>query len=202
MMAGLSPYTTIPAEEAGPFDFNSLVRDRDILDGTSKTFLVGEASTGSKWRMCTDGPYSPVYSTYPCGNPFSKPPVPGTPAQANGQFTAYQWGWLTTGVLPVTSEGTSSGSGPPLLLPSNLCCTVWPINLNPVPSSHIPYDVTNLTTAVAGVTNCRPVYLPGPYQQLGHDASRPLDTTRQGRVSGFHSTHPGVRELFDGGWHR
>jgi len=196
MVASLPVNVNIPGEEKGPFDINSLVRDRDILDGSSKTFLVGEAATGKPWRMCTDASTSPLYSSFPCGNPFntpSKPAVLGTPAQANGQFTYYRWGWITTGVLPAASEGSVT-AGAPFLLPSNLCCTVWPLNMNPVASSNVPFNVLDLTTAIMGVTDCRPVYLKdstGASQQLGHDVARPIDTSRQGRVSGFHSVHPG-----------
>lgn len=184
--AGLIPpqNATIPAEEQGPFDLNSLVRDRDLQDGTSKTFLVGEAATGKQWRMCSD-------ANGQCGNPFSIPKVIGTPAKdASGQFIIYSWGWITSDLNAVTKE---SGSDP-LLLPCSLCCTVWPMNMNPVPSSNTPFEILNIVGVMAGVSNCRPVYKVdsgGSSQQLGHDSTRPIDTTRQGRVSGFHSVHPG-----------
>ena len=173
----------IPAEERGPFDLNSLIRDRDILDGSSKTFLVGEAATGRKWRMCSDAPGS----KFSCGNPFSVPRVPGTAAtDTSGQFVFYRWGWITTAVLPVNYESEKS-----LYLPCNLCCTIWPINLNPQPSSNVPFDTKDVVTAIVGLTNCRPVYDPASDPALGHDSTRALNTARTGRVSGFHSVHPG-----------
>jgi len=181
-----SPYITIPNEEKGPFDINSLVRDRDLLDGTSKTFLVGEATTGKRWRMCSDAPGS----AFPCGNPFSVPKVLGTPAKdATGQFIFYRWGWLTTFILPVKYESSNL-----FFIPCNMCCTVWPINMNPQPSSNVPFDTNDTVNAVVRLSDCRPVYRvdgAGVNQQLGHDSTRPLETTRQGRVSGFHSNHPG-----------
>ena len=187
----LSGNVVIPAEERGPFDINSLVRDRDILDGSSKTFLVGEAAAGVRWKMCSDSQGSTT-SPFPCGNPFSIPATPGTAAKdpATGQFIVYRWGWIVTGVLPYRLESENGVR----LAPCSLCCTIWPMNMNPVPSSNIPFDVSNTAGAVFGVTNCRPVYAKDPSgvsQQLGHDSSRLLDNTREGRVGGFHSDHPG-----------
>jgi len=183
---GLMPQQniTIPVEEQGPFDLNSLIRDRDLQDGTSKTFLVGEAASGRQWKMCSD-------TNGQCGNPFSNPKVVGTPAKdSSGQFIFYRWGWITSDLNSASSE---SGSAP-VLLPCSLCCTVWPMNMNPTPSSNTPFEILNIVAVVAGVSNCRPVYRAdagGASQQLGHDATRPIDTTRQGRVGGFHSVHPG-----------
>lgn len=194
-MVGItSNFINIPAEEKGPFDLNSLVRDRDVLDGTSKTFLVGEAATGKQWRMCTDNPTSSAYSASPCGNPFVIPKVVGTPAKdTGGQFLFYKFGWLSTGVVPVMYEGGRNNSGP-ILLGSNLCCTVWPLNMNPVASSNVNFNLDDVVASIGSLADCRPVYNPdssGASQQLGHDSTRPLNAARPGRVSGFHSVHPG-----------
>ena len=51
-----------------------------------------------------------------------------------------------------------------------------------------------MVTFVIALANCRPVYQTDPSgvsRQVGHDVSRPLNSTRTGRVSGFHSVHPG-----------
>ena len=195
------PYVMIPSEENGPFNLNSLVRDRDILDGSSKTILVGEAATGKPWKMCTDDTGSPVYGSAPCGNPFETPPRLGTPAKdSSGNFIYYRWAWLTTGVLPTMYEGgaPSGGGGNsagPLLVGCNLCCSLWPINMNPVSSSSLPFNIDDPIQAIGGLMNCRPTYAPDPtgasgYAAMGHASNRPLNTTRTGRVSGFHSAHP------------
>ena len=174
----------MPVEERGPFDLNSLIRDRDIYDGSSKTFLVGEAATGRQWKMCAD-------SSGGCGNPFAVPRVPGTAAKdSSGQFIFYRWGWVTS---DLNSAQRESGAAP-VLLPCSLCGTVWPINMNPVPSSNVPFNTSDIISTIIGISNCRPVYTPDPSgvnQQLGHDSTRPIDNARLGRVSGFHSVHPG-----------
>lgn len=187
-----SPYINIPAEERGPFDVNSLVRDRDVLDGTSKTFLVGEAATGKQWRMCTDDPASGAYGNAPCGNPFVIPKVVGTPAKdASGQLLFYKFGWLSTGVVPRQYEAGQGSSGP-ILLGSNLCCTVWPLNMNPVASSTVDFNTGDVIGSIKNLADCRPVYNSDSSQAaLGHDSTRALNPSRSGRVSGFHSVHPG-----------
>ena len=190
-----SPYINIPAEERGPFDLNSLIRDRDVLDGTSKTFLIGEAATGKKWPLCTDDSAtpSPAYATSPCGNPFANPPTLGIPAvdpTSGGQPIFYRFGWITSFVVPVSYEGGT----PPLIAPCNLCCTVWPINMNPSPSSNVPFTLADVVGSLLSLTNCRPTYQPdanGGNSPVGHASTRLLNRSRTGRVSGFHSVHPG-----------
>ncbi len=108
LLAG-SPFVNIPTEERGVFDVNSLVRDRDLIDGSSKTFLMGECATGRQWPMCSDlsgirGVNGQSQST--CGNPLPAPNNPARPAIAAVDYTNtpafVRLAWIVTGVMPST----------------------------------------------------------------------------------------------------
>lgn len=178
----------VPGDEKGVFDINSNTRDRDIIDGSSKTFLVGEAAAGSKWPMCTDGPTKPAQAVgggqTQCGNPFVQPAIPGKAAidPRTGQPFFVRMGWIVAGVLDTRSEDD-------VLLASNVATTIWPLNYSPVSSSH--YDLS--PSGVMGyfeLVNCRSVYQAGTGTGIG-DHNRPLNASRKQRVGGFHSSHPG-----------
>jgi prepilin-type N-terminal cleavage/methylation domain-containing protein/prepilin-type processing-associated H-X9-DG protein len=200
-LVGNVPNPNIPAEERGPFDANSCIRERDLIDGSSKTFLMGESAAGRKWQMCSDkGQLTGVTGgTTTCGNPYRAQNEPAIPAIAaidgTGQPAYVRGAWMVTGVLPFSTEGSSK-----VLLVCNLASTVWPINTRPVSSSYINVDVTSLSLgAVAQLANCRPFYDPARIDQrsLGHSRERARNPERVGsspnssRVSGFHSDHPG-----------
>jgi prepilin-type N-terminal cleavage/methylation domain-containing protein/prepilin-type processing-associated H-X9-DG protein len=194
-LLGSVPNPNIPAEERGPFDANSLVRDRDIIDGGSKTFLMGECATGRRWTMCTDNGQLQGVSggTTICGNPYRAQNAPAVQAIAaidyTGQPAYVRNAWMVTGVLPGSLETREK-----VLLVSNLGSTVWPINTRPVSSSYINIDISNLNVAaVAQLANCRPFYDPNQpaTRALGHSRERPINPDRVSRVSGFHSDHPG-----------
>jgi prepilin-type N-terminal cleavage/methylation domain-containing protein/prepilin-type processing-associated H-X9-DG protein len=193
-----SPFVQIPAEERGPFDANSLIRDRDLLDGGSKTFLMGECAAGRRWEMCSDngGLTGKLGGTTTCGNPLpapnATPPRPFVAANPAIDYTgspAYvRNAWLVTGVLPSSNETSDR-----ILLVSNLASTVWPVNMNPVSSSYVGFSLGGDPLAlIGGLANCRPFYDPAGDRSLGHSVNRPINLAgRNSRVSGFHSDHPG-----------
>lgn len=43
---------SVPADERGMFDINLSIRMRDLVDGSSHTFAMGEGATGRRWRLC------------------------------------------------------------------------------------------------------------------------------------------------------
>jgi prepilin-type N-terminal cleavage/methylation domain-containing protein/prepilin-type processing-associated H-X9-DG protein len=178
----------IPGDEKGVFDINSNVRDRDILDGGSKTILVGEAAAGPKWPMCTDGTVKPAQAVGGgqtlCGNPFANPQVPGRAAidSRTGQPFFVRMGWIIAGVLGNSNENK-------VLLTSNVATTVWPLNYSPVSSSFFDLSPSGIM-GYFELVNCRSVYQIGTGTGPG-DHRRPLDAARKQRVGGFHSSHPG-----------
>lgn len=182
----------IPPDERGPFDVNSCTRESDIIDGTSKTFLVGEGASGRKWRMCSDAGTLPGLDPNinggktTCGDPFDVT-KPGNAARlgATGPAAYVRNAWLPTLVMPSDFESKYN-----LLFISQLASTVWPVNMNPVSSSYVAFSIENIgLNTIAGLTNCRSVYVSTASIADGH--KRALDTNRTGRVSGFHSDHPG-----------
>lgn len=64
----------IPTQYAGPFDVNSSTKMRDFIDGTTRTFLMGEGVGGPMWPKCRGaGCLSPKLvdgKEVPCTNPW------------------------------------------------------------------------------------------------------------------------------------
>lgn len=193
--------TVIPYDERGPFDVNSMVRDVDIIDGTSKTFLVGEAGSGRKWVLCSDNPIaSGAYNGLVTGTPMrcqSDPAIgkgqsgyiPGNGAVWRsgsnvGQPVYARQAWIVGGVLPMTVEDT-------ILLTSNLHSAAYPLNWSPVVSSYVELNITSSVglNTVRQIVDCRSTYNRTADFNLG--PRRPLDPARAGRVSNFRSSHPG-----------
>ncbi len=188
-----APFVAIPAEERGAFDVNSLVRDRDIVDGTSKTFLMGECATGRQWLMCTDNAQYPAgpQGQSRCGNPLPSPSNPAIPSVAAVDYTqspAYvRLPWMVSGVMP-----SALATQERILLVSNMAGTAWPINMNPVSDSYIGFNIQGIGISdILSLANCRPFYDPAGDRSLGHSAQRQLLVNATSRVSGFHSAHPG-----------
>ena len=106
-----------PANVRGMFDVNHVVRMRDITDGTSQTFGVGEGAGGAHWPLCRGAG---------CTTPWPDP--------ANPQPAGY--GWLFGSVsspIPLPVPYTTSAMWG---------CTFEPLNKKPVTDSFV--DITAL----------------------------------------------------------
>lgn len=191
-----------PPDERGVFDTNSMVRETDIQDGKTTTFMVGEAASGKNWILCSDsgsaqsGPYIGVRGGQQrCGNPFTDPPIPGEGAKYSSSASGAgmspntpvyaRQAWIVGGVLPESIEDT-------ILLTSNLASTTYPLNYKPIPSSYVYLDISTVNIpSIMELTNCRSIYDPGSDPSLGHNPRRALNNSRFGRTSNFRSDHPG-----------
>jgi prepilin-type processing-associated H-X9-DG protein len=191
----------IPYDERGPFDINSMIRDVDIIDGTSKTILIGEAAAGRKWVLCSDNPVAAsAYNGLNTGSSMrcpSDPSIPkGSPDWVSGNGAVWRSGpnagqpvyarqaWIVGGVMPMSIEDD-------ILLTSNMHSTTYPLNMSPVVSSFVVLDIEKVVglNTVRQIVDCRSTYSRTADLNLG--PRRPLDAARPGRSSNFRSSHPG-----------
>jgi prepilin-type processing-associated H-X9-DG protein len=191
----------IPNDERGPFDINSMVRDVDIIDGTSKTILVGEAASGRRWVLCSDNPVAAsAYNGLNSNSPMQCPSEPsiskGQSGWVAGNGAVWRSGpnagqpvyarqaWIVGGVMPMSIEDE-------ILLTSNLHSTAYPLNFSPIISSFVVLDIERVVglNTVRQIVDCRSTYNRAADFNLG--PRRPLDPARPGRTSNFRSNHSG-----------
>ena len=199
-----APNHQIPPDEKGPFEINSSVRMEDIRDGEQNTILMGECATGPKWKVCSDGNPDGAPG-FPSGSSrcalkgsFVSPANPAATTETTAVPVMYgvtnqamyvKWAWLPSLVMPSAWENQYRVG-----YVSNFGCTVWPLNMNPVPSSWVRINTQSVSPEdVIRLADCRSVYMPanqdGGDPALGH--RRTLNPARWGRASAFHSDHSG-----------
>jgi len=135
---GVGGAVPIPSTERGAFGVNINVRSRDITDGLSQTFMMGEAANGAytatpKWTVCNGRFCTAPYIIGTAGDAW----LAGSSLKA-GNPMPIGWGVnITTSSSDLLDTSCTHYSG--IRGGWVMACTMEPINKNPVTGSYGMY---------------------------------------------------------------
>lgn len=159
-----SPQKFTPPQVLGVFDVNLALNIKNIPDGTSSTFAMGEAAQGPAWQVC-NMPRCAKTSAYQYG----------AGAGTSGPIPALQtWGQGQPNIETVASIGGQ------FRLNSQVACTSSPLNQNPTVETIIDDNIMYGGGATGTGDDCTGTF-PFP----------PNNNTSSDRTSNFRSDHPG-----------
>jgi hypothetical protein len=146
----------IPSTERGAFGVNISVRSRDITDGLSQTFMMGEAAGGAytstpKWTVCNGRFCTAAYSIGEAGEGDAW--IAGSPLKA-GNPMPILWGTNVTLSASDLLDGNPTYKG--IRGGWILACTMEPMNKNPVTGSYALYgsgDSSSVSCASSWTNN-------------------------------------------------
>jgi prepilin-type N-terminal cleavage/methylation domain-containing protein len=131
------PVVAIPAKERGAFGVNINTRTRDITDGLSQTFAMGEAANGAytsspKWTACNGR-----FCTNPALIPVGAIWITGSPLKGGNVIPM---GWGTNITTPPSDAIDSCPNYTGIRGGWVMACCMEPINKNPVTGSYAHYE--------------------------------------------------------------
>jgi prepilin-type N-terminal cleavage/methylation domain-containing protein len=186
----------IPATEQGAFGVNSWTRLRDITDGTTNTFAMGEGAQGSfttspKWTVC-DGRFCTAADLVSSG--AGQPWVTLGPLSATSTTAQIPAMNIACNVIP-SGDLIDGGLDPQLVkirTGSLLACTMEPLNKNPVTAS---YFAASGFAGGPGVTafSCQSTWTLTGIAPQSYVKGQPVLAYggAYGSMSNFRSDHPG-----------
>lgn len=90
------PFPGDHGSAAGLFGINRSVRFRDVLDGTSSTFAIGEGAGGTRWPLCRGAgcttPFVGSFGNTPASNAWMIASLGSGQLEAEGLLTGSIWG--------------------------------------------------------------------------------------------------------------
>lgn len=183
---GIGSAVAIPAKERGAFGVNLNTRARDITDGLSQSFAMGEAANGAytatpKWTVCNGRFCTQAYSI-PCGVAW----IAGSPLKA-GNPMPIGWGTNITTSSSDALDGTCTHYAG-IRGGWVMACCMEPINKNPVTGSYALYatgDKSSLTCASSWTDGGNPPTASGTFR-----TNWPKVNLGLASLSNFRSDHP------------
>jgi prepilin-type processing-associated H-X9-DG protein len=95
----------LPREERGMFDYDLIVWEKDVKDGLSNTFAIGEGACGPRWSLCDDPgcrePNQSFVPHYSSGPYYARQLWLGS---GNIDFLVYGFNYRTCGVFACTVD--------------------------------------------------------------------------------------------------
>jgi prepilin-type N-terminal cleavage/methylation domain-containing protein len=183
----------IPSTERGAFGVNISVRSRDITDGLSQTFMMGEAANGAytatpKWTVCNGRFCTAAYTIGESGDAW----IAGSPLKP-GNPMPILWG---TNITLSASDALDAGGPAYKGLRGGwiLACTMEPMNKNPVTGSYALYasgDSSSISCASSWTVHpTLPPTLSGSFRTNWPAALASGVQPTAASMSNFRSDHP------------
>jgi prepilin-type processing-associated H-X9-DG protein len=165
----------IPSNEKGPFNRGEASKIRDMADGTSNTFMMGESAGGNLWPLCRG--------------------VGCTTTTFNGRTIPANSGWI------ISQPGDSDMAATGMLATCNFAGTVEPLNKFPVTDSYMDASDPDTTQrdcrssyrgGTHSVSNFRSDHTGGGHFLMGDGSVQFISENIQNVQDPSHPDWPGV----------